>query len=339
MRRLNDFFVPFVGLTDVENRNMDLQTKVEIPSLEDVKIGYTDQILSLGSCFAENIGRKLAGSCFDVDINPFGVLYNPTSIANSIEILLDEKVFDVSDLFENKELWQSFSHSSLFSDTTVDDCLEKINHRLTQAYQRMNQVNVLLITFGTAWVFEERKSGRVVSNCHKLPTADFVRRRLTVSEIVQLYSQIISRLQSNNPALKIIFTVSPIRHFKDGAHENNLSKSTLLLAVNELQNNHEKVHYFPAYEIMMDELRDYRFYASDMCHPSEQAVDYIWERFGETFFSASTVALKERVNQLIRNLSHRPLHPHTVEYSLFKEAVASQKSRLLEEYPFLEGRL
>jgi hypothetical protein len=318
---------------------MDLRTKVEIPSLEDVKIGYTDQILSLGSCFAENIGRKMAGSCFDVDINPFGVLYNPTSIANSIEILLDEKVFVASDLFQNKELWQSFSHSSLFSDISVDGCLEKINHRLTQAYQRMNQVNVLLITFGTAWVFEERKSGRVVSNCHKLPTADFVRRRLTVSEIVQLYSQIISRLQSNNPALKIIFTVSPIRHFKDGAHENNLSKSTLLLAVNELQNNHEKVHYFPAYEIMMDELRDYRFYASDMCHPSEQAVDYIWERFGEAFFSASTVALKERVDQLIRNLSHRPLHPHTVEYSLFKEAVGRQKSSLLEEYPFLEGRL
>lgn len=318
---------------------MDLQTKVEIPSLEDVMIGYTDQILSLGSCFAENIGRKLAGSCFDVDINPFGVLYNPTSIANSIEILLDEKVFVASDLFQNKELWQSFSHSSLFSDTTVDRCLEKINHRLTQAYQRMNQVNVLLITFGTAWVFEERKSGRVVSNCHKLPSADFERRRLTVSEIVELYGQIITRMQSVDPKLEIVFSVSPIRHFKDGAHENNLSKSTLLLAVNELQNNHEKVHYFPAYEIMMDELRDYRFYATDMCHPSEQAVDYIWERFGEAFLSASTVALKERVDQLIRNLSHRPLHPHTVEYSLFKEAVARQKSRLLEEYPFLEGRL
>jgi hypothetical protein len=188
-------------------------------------------------------------------------------------------------------------------------------------------------------VFEERKSGRVVSNCHKLPAADFVRSRLTVGEIVELYSKIISRLQSNNPALKIIFTVSPIRHFKDGAHANNLSKSTLLLAVNELQTKLEQVHYFPAYEIMMDELRDYRFYASDMCHPSEQAVEYIWERFGEAFISASSVALKERVDQLIRNLSHRPLHPHTVEYSLFKEVVATQKSRLLEEYPFLEGRL
>jgi GSCFA family len=318
---------------------MDLQTKVEIPSLEGVKIGYTDQILSLGSCFAENIGRKLAGSCFDVDINPFGVLYNPVSIANSIGMILDKKVFSASDLFENKELWQSFSHSSLFSDTNVDGCLEKINQRLTQASQRMSQVKVLLITFGTAWVFEEKKSGRVVSNCHKLPAADFMRRRLTVSEIVEQYSQVISRLLSNNPALKIIFTVSPIRHFKDGAHENNLSKSTLLLAVNELQNNHEQVHYFPAYEIMMDELRDYRFYASDMCHPSEQAVEYIWERFGEAFFSASTVALKERVDQLCKDITHRPLHPQTKAYQLFLQSTDNRKVSLVKEYPFLEQRL
>ncbi len=318
---------------------MDLQTKVEIPSSEEVKICYKDQILSLGSCFAENIGRKLASSCFDVDVNPFGVLYNPVSISNSIELILDNKVFSTSDLFENKELWQSFSHSSLFSDTNAASCLEIINQRLTLASQRMNQVNVLLITFGTAWVFEERKSGRVVSNCHKLPSADFERRRLTVSEIVELYGQIITRMQSINPKLEIVFSVSPIRHFKDGAHENNLSKSTLLLAINELQSNHEHVHYFPAYEVMMDELRDYRFYSTDMCHPSEQAVQYIWERFGETYFSDSTQLLKQKVDQYIKDVSHRPIHPQTSEFKLFLQAVAKRKASLVNEYPFLENRL
>lgn len=254
------------------------RTIVEIP-LAASKITHQHCLLALGSCFAENIGKKLNDAFFQVDVNPFGVLYNPVSIRNSIQLLLENKLFTQEAIFENKGLWQSFSHSSQFSDTNKEKCLTNINKRFESAFDFFNKTDFLLITFGTAWVFEDRKSGNVVSNCHKLPANCFNRRRLTVDEIVADYSTLITELKIKLPNLRILFSVSPIRHWKDGAHENNISKSTLLLAVEALQQNFYQVDYFPAYEIQIDELRDYRFCAVDMQHPSEVAVDYIWSRF------------------------------------------------------------
>jgi len=314
------------------------QTQVDIPAT-DLKISYQDSIMTLGSCFAENIGNKLSNAYFDTDSNPFGVLYNPVSISDSLKLLLENKPFTAQDLFENRGLWQSFAHSSLFSATTAIKCLENINERYQISTDFIRKTNFLLITFGTAWVFEDKQSGSVVSNCHKLPSDRFTRRRLTVEEIVAVYSNLINELTDKLPNLKLIFSVSPIRHWKDGAHENTISKSTLLLAVDELQKQFDNVHYFPAYEIQMDELRDYRFYAADMLHPSEVAIEYIWHRFGETYFDETTRKIKKELEQLSTDLAHRPLHPETEEYRQFKAAIEKKKAVLLLNYPFLEGRL
>jgi len=313
------------------------QTKVEIPA-QDLKITYEDHILTLGSCFAENIGKKMQNIHFDTEVNPFGVLYNPVSIRNSIELLIENKPFTKKDIFEYNYLWQSFSHSSLFSDITAEKCLTKINKRFETAANFLRNTDFLLITFGTAWVFEDRKRGSVVSNCHKLPSELFKRRRLTVKEIVVDYTTLISRLQILLPNLKIIFSVSPIRHWKDGAHENTLSKSTLLLAIDALQKEFENVQYFSAYEIQMDELRDYRFYAPDMLHPSDVAVDYIWSRFADTYFDAVTTDMKKELELLSADLSHRPLHPESDEFKKFIKSTEKKKQELIKKYTFLKER-
>lgn len=314
------------------------RTEIEITH-SSFEISYKDNIMTLGSCFAENIGKKLSDVYFQTDINPFGVLYNPISIRNSIDLLMQDKEFDKKDIFESRSLWQSFSHSSLFSDISAENCLNRINTRLINSSNFLRSTDCMLITFGTAWVFEDVKSGRVVSNCHKLPANNFIRRRLTVDEIISEYSSLISKLKATFPGLQIIFSVSPIRHWKDGAHENNLSKSTLLLVINELQNQFEQVHYFPAYEIMMDELRDYRFYASDMLHPSEVAVDYIWKRFSDTYFSKQTLQLKKQLEQLAADLAHRPFQPDSSEFKKFQENIEKRKSGILAEHPFLSSRI
>jgi len=313
------------------------QTKVEIPST-DFKITYEDHILTLGSCFAENIGRKMCEVYFGTEVNPFGVLYNPVSIKNSIELLSDNKPFTPQDLFEYNSLWQSFSHSSLFSYITPEGCLTKINGRFEKAAQFLTKTDFLLITFGTAWVFEDRKRGSVVSNCHKLPSAEFARRRLSVDEIVVEYSALILRLQNQFPNLKFIFSVSPIRHWKDGAHENTISKSTLLLAIDALQKQFKNVQYFPAYEIQMDELRDYRFYAPDMLHPSDVAIDYIWSRFADTYFDKATIGMIKEFEQLSTDLSHRPLQPGSEAFKKFMKSTEKKKLELLNKYPFLKER-
>ena len=314
------------------------RTEVEIPR-SIIKINHNQSIMTLGSCFAEHIGKKLSDVYFNVDINPFGVLYNPISIQKSIELLSENKLFTENDLFLHRGLWQSYSHSSLFSDITPEKCLCKINNRYSKASEILKKTDMLLITFGTAWVFEEQQGGRVVSNCHKLPSKNFVRRRLTVEEIAAHYSNLITELNNDLPNLKLIFSVSPIRHWKDGAHENTLSKSTLLLAIDILRKQFNNIEYFPAYEIMMDELRDYRFYASDMLHPSDVAVDYIWKRFSDTFFDESTRRMNTEFGQFRTDLSHRPLFPDSDEYQIFKIHLEKQKENLKTRYPFLIDRI
>ena len=314
------------------------QTKVEIPVSKE-KISYEDKIMTLGSCFAQNIGKKMEEVWFDTIINPFGVLYNPVSIQKSIELLIENKTFTENDLFDYRGLWQSFSQSSLFSDITAEKCLIKINERYIPARDFLKKTDFLLITFGTSWVFEEKKTGNIVSNCHKLPANDFVRRRLTVEEIVSLYTKLFAKLRELFPKLKLVFSVSPIRHWKDGAHENNVSKSILLLAIEQLQKQFENVEYFPAYEIQMDELRDYRFYASDMFHPSDVAVDYIWKRFSETYFDNKTLKIKKELEQLYADLSHRPLQPNSEEFLLFQKNIENRKMKICTEYPFLKDKI
>ena len=303
------------------------------------RLDYQSNILTLGSCFSENMGLKMKNVFFKTEINPFGVLYNPISILNSIQLLLQNKKFTASDIFEYKSLWHSFAHSSSFSDVSSELCLSKMNERISFASEFIKSTDVLLITFGTAWVFTDKESGRVVSNCHKLPAAKFNRRRLTVDEITEAYSDLLTKLKALYPNLNVVFSVSPIRHWKDGAHENTISKSTLLLAVDALQNQFGNVHYFPAYELLMDELRDYRFYASDMLHPSDVAVEYIWSKFSESVFSEETLQLMKKLEQLAADRAHRPLHPLSPEYALFKENTGKRKNEIIQKYPFMADRI
>ena len=213
-------------------------------------------------------------------MNPFGTLYNPSSIAEAIRMLLQPEQFTGDDLFQHEGIYHSFSHHSRFSSPSETECLANINRRLFSSADTILKAQRMILTFGTAWVYKLKSSGKVVSNCHRLPEKMFDRQLLTVGEIVAEWKSLLLSLWKQNPELKILFTVSPIRHWKDGAHGNQLSKATLLLAIDALQKEFpEHTAYFPAYEIMMDELREYRFYADDMLHPSTTAIEYIWERF------------------------------------------------------------
>ncbi len=313
-------------------------TKIDIqPSVN--KIDYESKIMTLGSCFSENIGLKLQNACFDVDINPFGVLFNPASIAESIQLLIQNKVFIQKDLFQHNSLWSSYMHSTLFSDVNADGCLTKINERFESAAENIKKADFLILTFGTAWIYKLTENEQVVANCHKVPAANFKRERLNPEAIVGLYENIIAELNRINPLIKIVFTVSPVRHWKDGPTENAISKGILLQAVQEIVKMYKNTHYFPAYELVMDELRDYRFYAPDMLHPSQVAVDYIFNMFSNAFFENSTEKCMNEVNQYINALSHRPIHINSTEYEKFKKHLVSKKQELMNKYPFLENKI
>ena len=315
---------------------MELITKVEYDKAP-FKISHLSKSLLLGSCFAENIGCLMRENKFDCDVNPFGILYNPLSVSKALDDIIACKHYGPDDLFFHQECYHSYMHHGSFSATNREMVLDTINTRLSKASQRLAQTEVLIITFGTAWVYYLQSTREVVSNCHKMPAKTFVRERLTVNDIVETYSSLIAKLQQCSPNLRLLFTVSPIRHVKDGLHENQLSKATLLLAIDELTRKFpEQVSYFPAYEIVMDELRDYRFYADDMVHPSALAVQYIWERFCELYFSADTLQLMKECSNLARALAHRPLKPDSTEYKRFLGQIVLKIERLNEKYPYLD---
>lgn len=297
-----------------------LTTPVDIPQSK-VRISYSDKILILGSCFADSIGNKMKAAGFDVCVNPFGTLYNPQSIANSLERLNSGKPFTDDDCIEmgsGAELICSFSHHTSFARRNADEFLANANASLAEASAFYRRCNKIIITFGTAWTFRyigghpaSPAGGGIVSNCLKRDAKEFVRERMDVDTISSLFSGVIAdRDEEGYEEKEFIFTVSPIRHFKDGAHGNQISKSTLLLAVDKIISSAEagRCTYFPSYEIMLDELRDYRFYAEDMIHPSDQAVNYIWEKFccfALPEDELGKVAAKEKE---YRQSQHRQIH-------------------------------
>ncbi|MBR5984332.1 MAG: GSCFA domain-containing protein [Bacteroidales bacterium] len=295
---------------------MEFHTKIDIPAF-DFGISYASRCIFVGSCFAENIGNKLTSTKFHTSVNPTGILYNPLSICKSIKNALSGKKYGDNDVFFSGGTWNCFDFHSRFSKPERASCVDGINVAVKTLADEIRNADVMFVTFGTAYVYELAESGKVVCNCHKQPEKDFTRHLLKVDEIVDSWTECINSLMKTNPKLRIVFTVSPIRHWRDGAHLNQISKSTLLLAINELNNLFPQTSYFPAYEIVMDELRDYRFYATDMVHPSETAVQYIWERFGETFFSEQTKANIARIGKIIAAANHRPVNPQSDEYKLF----------------------
>ena len=310
-------------------------TYIDIPkSFFDVT--YKSRLMFVGSCFADNIGVKMKEHRFNVDVNPFGVLYNPLSVASACGRLLKPDLFTESDLFYYNGMYHSFMHHGKFSEVSSDDCLAKINKSLKSSAENFRDISHLAITFGTAYVYRLENGGQVVANCHKLPAARFERELLTVDEIVSEWSALLENIWSANPLLKVIFTVSPIRHWKDGAHFNQISKATLLLAEQQLVEKYsDRISYFPAYELMMDELRDYRFYADDMFHPSEVAVDYIWERFCNVYMNIETKEILKEVENINRALNHRPLNPSTDAHKQFLMQTLLKIKRLQDKYPYL----
>ena len=274
---------------------MKWHTEIEIPKSR-WQIKPDDRILLVGSCFTDSIGQKMQAHGLQATTNPTGVLYNPLSIVQSLNG--DMRV----ELVEHDGLYHSMSHHSSFSGTDSEQVLRRCLQSQAELHQALAEADVVFVTFGTAYVYF--RDGQVVANCHKLPESEFVRRRLSVQEILTAWRPLIRTM----PDKHWVFTVSPIRHQRDGMHQNQLSKATLLLAIEQLQQAFpEQVTYFPAYEIVLDELRDYRFYADDLVHPSAAAVDYIWQRLCDTFVSAETCAKMQANHKQWLRSQHRPL--------------------------------
>jgi hypothetical protein len=312
-------------------------TPVELPP-PCMKSSYTAKHLMLGSCFSEYIGNRMESLKFNTDINPFGIVFNPSSISQCIRRMISGVSFTESELFRHNGLWHSWLHHGKFSNPSMEEALVAINNRLTFSSDYLRKTDFLILTLGTAWVFELKSSGLTVSNCHKVPAAEFKRFRLTVGEIVAEMRETLEMLLELNPDIKIILTVSPVRHMKDGASGNQLSKSILLLAADALVNGFgpDRCSCFPSYEIMMDELRDYRYYTEDMVHPSPLAVGIIWKKFSNWLFDKEVTSLSEKVNTLVQARNHRPVHRNNPEYTHFIRTTLRQLEELAKNYPFLD---
>ena len=290
---------------------MKFRTEIEVTPLAE-GLEYGAKIFALGSCFAESISERLARAKFSVATNPFGVLFNPFSIANAIERLDNSRTFAVCDIKAGRESFFSFEAHSSLDGATQTEAFANLNRAVAQGAKSLAEAEWMILTFGTAWVYEHE--GRVVANCHKQPAAEFVRRRLSVAEIVERYSRLFEGALRDK---KVILTVSPVRHIGDGLPQNSVSKATLRLAVEELVAKHKNAFYFPSYEILVDDLRDYRYYADDLAHPSKMAVEYVWERFCEAMLSAKAQELLPRIAQIVSAAEHRPFNPESESHKAF----------------------
>ncbi len=292
---------------------MKFRTEIEITPLHE-RIGYRHQLLAVGSCFAEHIAGKLADAKFDVETNPTGILFNPLSIAEALRSYRVGKPVEEAELHCDGERWFHYDFHGSFSDADAAQALKRMNTGRTIGAAALRQADFVLLTFGTAWVYE--RQGRAVANCHRQPASEFVRRRLSVEEIVAAFDESFRIRPDENSPLgqsladkQIILTVSPVRHLGDGLEGNALSKAVLRMAAAELAERHPNVHYFPAYEIVMDDLRDYRFYADDLVHPAQQAIEYIWEKFVAAALDDEARRLLPEVEAIAAAARHRPRNP------------------------------
>jgi hypothetical protein len=313
---------------------MKFRTELEISKYKNL-IEHSSNILTIGSCFAENIAEYFRNNRFNILANPFGVLYNPISIFNSLKFAIEKKVFTESDLLQHQSEWHSFYHHSDFSNHNVNQILDNINSGIIRTNQFLKSTNLLIVTFGTSYVYQYLKSGEIVSNCHKIPQKEFKHFRLNLDEVQKAISNIIELVESINPKVKIILTVSPVRHWKDGAVNNQLSKSTLLLAIANIIEAKQNCNYFPSYEIVMDDLRDYRFYNSDLIHPNRIATDYIWEKFSNTICSKNCLQTMKEVSKIVSAKNHRVRNINSTEHQNFVSSTINKINLLQKKYNHL----
>ncbi|MEC4051335.1 GSCFA domain-containing protein [Myroides odoratimimus] len=307
------------------------------------RIKYEDKILSMGSCFAVNISDKLKEYQFQSVVNPFGILFHPIAIERVLEHAVKRHEFTSADVFCHNEVWSSFIAHSDLNELEEEDIVTKLNVKLFDLQVALKESAFMYITLGTAWVYEHIESGMVVANCHKVPQHNFKKRLLSYEEIKASLFKIIKLVQAINPDIQIVFTVSPVRHFKDGIVENQRSKSALFTALHDVLNTQKdeqgaEISYFPSYEIVMDELRDYRFYKADMLHPNELAIDYIWERFVTTWIHPDMYPIMHKVDEVQKGLNHRPFNPTAEQHLAFLDTLVAKIDYLLEKYPFMNFR-
>lgn len=316
---------------------MKLQTQIPLKQQQPL-IDYHSKVLLMGSCFVDNIGEKLAYFKFQSQSNPFGVLFHPKAIERVITRIAQKQLFTEDDLFWHQERWQSLEVHSTYSDTDKHRLLSELNERMLLENQRLKEVSHLIITLGTAWGYKHLESQSIVANCHKLPQHHFEKQLISADEIQGSLQNIIKIFKTVNPEASIIFTVSPIRHLKDGFVENQRSKAHLIAAIHQCieTSNSPKITYFPSYEIVMDELRDYRFYSEDMIHLTNTAINYIWERFVFTWLSPSTEEVMEKVDKIQNGLSHKPFNPNSQQYLGFKEKLQQKIAYISEKYPHMQ---
>ena len=297
---------------------------------------HSDSVVLLGSCFSDNIGGKLSAALFNATVNPMGTLYNPMSIAHGVQQLIDCTPVAGKDLFMQGGVWNSFDFHSRHSLPDKQATIDRMNQRIEQGHQALKNARLLTVTLGTAIVYRLKSTGEVVANCHKVPQHEFERKMATVSEMVAELDRMLTRLHEFNPELRVILTVSPIRHIADGLDTNSLSKASLRVAIQEAMARHrDYCDYFPAYEIMMDDLRDYRFYATDMVHPSDVAVEYIWQAFQATYLDDRSALAVARCERIHKRLQHRPMSANRETVERFNADTASVVRNLIKEYPYL----
>ena len=304
------------------------------PKPFEVKIKHQHKLLLIGSCFTEQIGTKLANHKFSVLDNPNGILFNPASIAKSISSYINNKQYCETDLFYQNECWNSWEHHSRFSNPDKEKCLEVINESQTKAYNFLQTGDWLLITLGSAFVYQ-LDNNEVVANCHKVPTDKFKKRLLSAGEIFTSLNEMIVQLNDFNPTLKIIFTISPVRHLRDGFVENNRSKATLIQAVHQLVEKNAHCLYFPAYELIIDDLRDYRFFAEDMVHPNYAATNYVWEKFIVTCIDEPSQKLMKEIAVIVAAKNHKPFNPTSQQHKKFLQTNLDKVRKLQDRFTYL----
>lgn len=293
-------------------------------------IKYSSKIALIGSCFSNHIAQNLSKRKFKVLKNPYGIIFNPISLCTSLEEILVKKVYDESHLVFHNELEHSLNHHSDFSHPDPAEVVKRINEQIRDAHDFLKSAEVLFLTLGTAWVYTYEDE--IVANCHKIPNHQFKKRLLSQQEIVESFSQVLKQLGAFNPKLQVVFTLSPVRHLKDGFEENSVSKAILRAVIHALQHQHPACGYFPSYEIMMDDLRDYRFYEKDMLHPNEQAIDYIWQKFYMSYMDEETLELMTRIEKLESAIQHRSKFPNSEAHQKHLAFIEREKESLKEYY-------
>lgn len=307
---------------------------------QGVKMDYNSKIVSLGSCFAVNMAEKFKRYQFRTCVNPFGIVFHPLAIQKLLEYTVVEYEFSSKDVFLHNEIWSCFDAHSELNQLEEEELVEKLNTVISDFRLFIEEASHVFLTFGTAWVYELKNEKRVVANCHKVPQAVFAKRLLGYEELVHSYEEITRLIQILNPEVSIVFTVSPVRHIKDGFVGNQRSKAQLIGALHQFLevSENKTLSYFPAYEIVMDELRDYRFYDQDMLHPNAIAIDYIWERLLECFVDEETKTTMKKVEEVSKAMEHRPFNPTSEQHLKFMDTLIDKIDYLLDRYPFMNFR-